>query len=373
MNGRDILYIIEVKGVGTSGVAELSPRRKPKETIPLEESLFEAATFLSFEQDDVGKDRHTSLLMIVGQQIGKEFVLDEGEYRIGRSRSAEVFIDDRSVSRFHAKIASVKGDDGPDFIISDAGANNGVFVNGRKVESALLHDSDKIRLGSVVFKFLIQDELDSRYHSRIHRLINYDSLTGLFTLESFYRELSSELRNCEENSLSLTVMMLDIDGLKNVNDAHGHLVGRNVIREMGKTIRAALRPKDVPAIYGGDEFICYLPGTTRDEGVEVAERLRSMVAGRDFNYRDREVRVTISVGIACYPDDATDIEDLIRAADEAMYKAKKAGRNTVRSKKRVVRRKTSAASGKASGKGVRKPPKKTARKPAKGAGKSKSN
>jgi diguanylate cyclase (GGDEF)-like protein len=123
--------------------------------------------------------------------------------------------------------------------------------------------------------------------------------------------------------------MIDIDGFKNCNDSFGHLVGDVVLRDVARLMRESVREIDLVARYGGEEFSVVLPETGRSEARIVAERVRKRIEENDFRAYDETLKMTISVGVSAYPDDSSDADGLIEAADEALYAAKAAGKNIV--------------------------------------------
>jgi diguanylate cyclase (GGDEF)-like protein len=125
-------------------------------------------------------------------------------------------------------------------------------------------------------------------------------------------------------------MVIDLDNFKLVNDTYGHAFGDRFLETFAATLKGCLRPGDVLARYGGDEFVVMLPEASREHATIVAERLRSAIRGRTFLAgRDRPVRITASFGIGTWPEDGETPEDLLLAADGAMYRAKAAGRDTI--------------------------------------------
>jgi diguanylate cyclase (GGDEF)-like protein len=123
--------------------------------------------------------------------------------------------------------------------------------------------------------------------------------------------------------------MMDIDDFKRVNDSYGHLTGSFILKEIGRIIKYNTRQFDVSARYGGEEFITYLPDTRKHEAFHAAERLRKAIADHIFAYDDREVRVTISIGVSEFPEDGSTLDKLVQKADDMLYKAKRDGKNRV--------------------------------------------
>ncbi|MCP4642485.1 MAG: GGDEF domain-containing protein [bacterium] len=284
----------------------------------------------------VGADQVASLIVLAGWEIGREFQLTEPELILGRSPDLPLPVASRSVSRRHAKIVCLEADGARSFEIADLGSTNGTQVNYTMVGSTPLRNGDKILLGEVLFKFVIQDMADARFHKEVHRRIHYDQLTGLLTLETFMLHFKAELERIgqvqEEGGpaeLPVTVVMTDLDGLKRVNDTYGHLAGRDIIRQMGVSMREVLRPHDRAGLYGGDEAVLLFPDTTIEQAMPIVEQLRESIAAQEFKHGEESFSVTISQGVAQRPIHGETVEQLIAAADGALYAAKAAGRNRV--------------------------------------------
>jgi putative two-component system response regulator len=177
---------------------------------------------------------------------------------------------------------------------------------------------------------LTMDQLTVDYDQAI-RQATTDSLTGLGTRSFLEGALQRQCDGARRYGWPLSLIFLDIDHFKSVNDQHGHPFGDRVLQSLGETIRAVVRGADVAARYGGEEFIILAPHTGRAEAGQLAERLRCAVEERG-SFRSEsgdKVNVTVSLGIASFPEDAPDGVTLLQHADEALYKAKRDGRNRV--------------------------------------------
>lgn len=171
----------------------------------------------------------------------------------------------------------------------------------------------------------------NRYQGRLDMLASTDELTGLCNRRHFMQLAGCvmALARCYRQPIAL--LMIDIDLFKAVNDTQGYDVGDRVLAALGRTLRAGVREGDIPARIGGEEFIALLPQTLEVEAAEVAHRIREEVAALEHNApRGGTFSVTISIGTACSPDGSVSLPDLMRRADEALYRAKDAGRNCVR-------------------------------------------
>jgi diguanylate cyclase (GGDEF)-like protein len=158
------------------------------------------------------------------------------------------------------------------------------------------------------------------------RLSRFDPLTGLFNRRHFQAALDREIRrSTRTNRREFALLMLDLDGLKPVNDTYGHHVGDQLIRDLAGVLQRAVRATDTAARYGGDEFAVLLPETNREGAMAVAEKLRREAEALD----ERGARTTVSIGLVVYPHDGDTVERLLTEADDALYLAKKGGKNRV--------------------------------------------
>lgn len=184
-------------------------------------------------------------------------------------------------------------------------------------------------LGKLITVRNITDQ--KQLESQLRNLAITDSLTGLTNHRHFYELLQVEINRARRLEHPLSVIMFDIDHFKQVNDHHGHLVGDQILRDLAQTGKMELRPYDIFARYGGEEFIILMPATNHSEALLIAERLRNKVESNLFETNVGVLRITISLGISSLnlQDSSQTFEDLIVQADEAMYHAKRSGRNKI--------------------------------------------
>lgn len=168
--------------------------------------------------------------------------------------------------------------------------------------------------------------------TRTAELAITDGLTGLFNHRHMQQRLAEEVARAERFGHPVSVLMIDIDRFKRFNGSHGHQAGDRVLAAIGRLIRETIRATDIPARYGGEELAVILPQTSLVNACGLAERLRAAVGGLKFQPRraTHPVRVTISVGVGTYPDHAASAAELIDGADQALFQAKRDGRNLVR-------------------------------------------
>lgn len=270
------------------------------------------------------------LIVLRGREVGRRYLLNEGSLVIGRrpERADLVIADDPRISSVHCRIERSPVDDA--WTLVDLASTNGTFVSGHKITKVTLRDGDRIQLGETVLKFCYHDELEQEFHRQVDHLMNNDELTGLPVQRLYQQLLQEALRSAARALRPVAVFMMDLDGLKQINDRHGHLAGARTIAEVGRRLGAIVAEVGgAVSRFGGDEFSAFVPGLDRPQALELGERLRAAVAGRGVPYGDIVVQPTISVGLAVYPNDGAVPEALTRHADAALYRAKAEGRNRV--------------------------------------------
>ena len=164
-------------------------------------------------------------------------------------------------------------------------------------------------------------------HERLKGMALCDGLTGLKNHMTFQSESSEMLKRAERDKAPLTFVLIDIDHFKSVNDTYGHPFGDVVLQKVAETLQSQVRDIDLVARYGGEEFAMVLHGTELDQAFVSVERVRQGIEELTFDHKGKEVQVTISVGLACYPIDSRDKERLVERADKALYQSKRNGRN----------------------------------------------
>ena len=165
--------------------------------------------------------------------------------------------------------------------------------------------------------------------NRARLLSETDDLTGLYNMRAFTILTDRLFGQAVRYNRPVGILMIDSDNLKAVNDLHGHEAGNRLLKLVAKCIETELRHTDVLARYGGDEFVALLPETAADRAVEVAQRILKAVATTALEFEGKRVETSVSIGLACYPEDGRSIDAIQGRADRAMYHAKEQGRNRV--------------------------------------------
>jgi two-component system, cell cycle response regulator len=275
--------------------------------------------------------RSAAMVVLSGAGIGKMFRLEAAEVVIGRASECDIWLDDESVSRQHAKLLRLKDE----FHLVDLGSKNGTFCNGERItEVRVLRDGDKIRVSKeTVLKFTLQDEMDEAAQQLLYDSAIRDGLTGAFNKKFMIESLQKEFAFAVRHDHAISLLMIDVDHFKQLNDTHGHAAGDHALIRLVTNVHEAIRIEDVFARYGGEEFALLLRGLTEDVAVAVADRLRRRIEAMDLRFNGADLRLTVSIGVATHVMDLfKSADELIQSADKYLYEAKKAGRNTVRSK-----------------------------------------
>ncbi len=277
-----------------------------------------------------GQQRLPVLLVLRGDQVGRRYLLNESGLVLGRraDRANLVVPGDPRISSVHCRFE--RGADPQSWQVVDLSSTNGTHVAGQPVSTLALRDGDRIVVGETVLKFTYHDELEEEFVQQVDRLMNVDDLTGLPVVRVFQHRFAETLASCAFAQRPLATFMMDMDGLKRINDTHGHQVGAHVIATVGRRLGGIVQAAGgVCSRFGGDEYSAFVPRLDREQALELGERLRRAVGDEPITHDNATVTPTISIGVACYPEHGATPGALTRAADEALYRAKSAGRDRV--------------------------------------------
>lgn len=213
------------------------------------------------------------------------------------------------------------------------GRTMGVLNIADKITGEVFKEEDLHLLISIGAYASVAIERSKFYHKteELKKISITDSLTGLLNRRYFQERMSEEIERSRRHHLPLSLIMMDIDNFKSVNDTYGHLVGDEALKITARAIRNCIRTIDVPARYGGEEFTVILPQTAKSDATVIAERICSEVGRLDFPFEQaaRKLSFSMSLGLATFPDDAEGLDDLVRNTDIALYQAKAQGKNQV--------------------------------------------
>ena len=283
------------------------------------------------------EDLRPALIFLTGDLLAVPIPLEREEVILGRALEADVRVNDSKISRKHARINALTDEKThtTSYVLTDLSSRTGTLLNGQKVRGQeTLQNGDKITIGENILRFEFLDEIDREFHRQIHRLLSHDDLTGLLSSRSFFSELRRESARAKAENRPFCVLMMDVDFFKNVNDTYGHLTGSKTLEEIGYNITQNLRSGDVAARFGGEEFAAFLLDAELAQAIVAAERIRSEIENQGFTVirqgkpADKH-HITISIGIAAFPGDSSDVIELVEMADSALYRAKREGRNRI--------------------------------------------
>ena len=264
------------------------------------------------------------LVILAGPSIGERIPLAKDRITIGRQPSVDVPIEDTWISRRHAQI-SLQADGTS--VLRDLGSKNETFCNSQRCHEKILKDGDLIQLGQSILKYVGPNSVEYIYLSELSERVQQDGLTGFLNKQAFFTYLERNLSRCRDLNEPLSMAMMDLDLFKKINDEWGHPAGDYVLKEFAILLKDGVRPTDLLARCGGEEFGLILPHTNLNEASFVGERLRNRIADHPFEYESQKMPVTISVGITERMENDEDIHPLIARADKALYEAKEKGRN----------------------------------------------
>ncbi|MFU8804826.1 MAG: diguanylate cyclase [Bradymonadaceae bacterium] len=296
-------------------------------------------TVISQLPNKASNSKEACLVVINGVDLGKKYSLAQASTVIGRSSKVDIQIDEESISRSHAVIDNYQDE----ILVRDLESTNGTFVNDVPVREKRLLDGDQVKIGRTIFKFLSGSNIEAAYHDEIYRLTTTDGLTQIYNKRYFLQEMEREMSRCVRYSRELSLVMIDIDHFKPINDTYGHLAGDHILKQAAQRIVRQIRRDDIFARYGGEEFILLLPEIARKQAILLADKLRESIADTPFTFDHVDIPITLSMGVADVSEylarmPSKDIIELsneincftfINLADMRLYQAKESGRNKV--------------------------------------------
>ncbi len=312
--------------------------------------------------------KRPALYLVDEQILIKTFPLEGREYIIGRADTCDIVLNSKEVSRRHSRISFENGR----YVIEDLNSTNGTEVNGQRIERQILQHGDEITTGDITLIFddgsgimglkeetqcekpgeetkslsahfdqVIEKTRDRstaeavkkmktrllRGREELKRAAYLDRLTGIYNRRFFDDEILKRLEIAKKTTTPLSLIFIDIDFFKKVNDTHGHDKGDEVLKKTARLIQHACRQDDVVARYGGEEFVVLFSNMTLSNALNAAESIRKII--EEQTPALLQMKITVSIGVATYPNQAKDSAELIKKADQALYQAKNSGRNRV--------------------------------------------
>jgi len=295
-------------------------RMKPEDTRAIETAEAEMRT---------GNELSISYLVVLaGDSVGRVIRLERNtELKAGRVRECQLFFDCDNVSREHAAFLV---DDKGRTQIQDLGSTNGTLINGKRVDTADLHDGDRICMGNVILRYCHKDGLEYDFQQNLYDKATRDPLTGVYNKRFFTETLERELAFHRRHELPLSILILDLDHFKKLNDQYGHLNGDLVLKTLGREILDSMRREDTFARFGGEEFVGMFRATPKDQALAIASKLCMLIESLEFTTGKNTFRVTATIGVATMENNNYEsAEEMLMAADNNLYIGKTRGRNQV--------------------------------------------
>src|SRR5262245_30933112 len=273
------------------------------------------------------------LVRVDGPCNGQVFSLETPELLIGRASASDFRLSDEGVSRRHALLLHTRGH----YFIQDLDSSNGTFLEGRRVKRAPLMEGDLLQFGPhASFRFCMMDQKQERAMMRLYEETTVDALTRVHNRRFIDRRFDEELAYALRHGTELSIVLLDLDYFKHVNDRHGHVAGDLVLRRIAEVIADQLRIEDVIARYAGGQFLVLLRGVPQDGAKALGERVRHAVQNTPLGVGRVTLRLTVSGacaslgGCTSIGNGASQIkEDLLAQVDERLRRAKHDGRNQI--------------------------------------------
>ena len=271
--------------------------------------------------------RKAFMVVLSGDRMGETFTLNEGRTSIGRGLHADIRVNDEGISREHAIVELDEGR----YMLSDAGSTNGTFSNGDRVDRHELAEGDKVQIGATsVLRFTFEDDADDDLQRSLYESALRDRLTGIFNRGYFNNRLESDVAFALRHGKPLALVMFDIDNFRTINDSHGQDVGDAILHQLAQRVQRTTRSEDIFARYGGEEFGLICRDVDALRASKAANRISSLVRGKEFEIEALSVPVSVSLGVA---DLAMLLQPsakaLVEAADTALFVAKRQGRDRV--------------------------------------------
>ncbi|MGZ5443247.1 MAG: diguanylate cyclase [Thermoanaerobaculia bacterium] len=298
---------------------------------PEEKPILRKTTEVRLETEDPldaverAHQHEPALIMLEGDLPGQVFRLRAGRQVIGRRPECDIRLRERAVSGIHAEIIRVRDT----VTINDLASTNGTLLNGLRIRTPVpLAQGNLLKLGNCVFRY-VDSLLEVEFTEALHARGTTDQLTGAFNKSYLIARLGFAIDMASE-ARPVSVVAFDFDNFKQVNDQYGHAAGDHVLRASSALISEAfVRPSDLFARMGGEEFVIVMPDTSLQKAAEAAERLRATLEERIFTYEGAEIRLTSSFGVCTATSPVEQPEFLLLRADELLYRSKRDGRNRV--------------------------------------------
>ena len=273
-----------------------------------------------------------ALIRYVGAPIGEVIPLRPPGVTFGRSGDNDISLPEAEVSRKHACIEVVNLDEGQLALrIKDLGSTNGTYVNGHRIQGEVeLRAGDVVRVATHAFKLKRLDDMERHYHQAVLAQTTVDALTGVSNRATVLGYLEKHVDLAKRYKRNLSIVLVDLDHFKNINDDHGHATGDQVLQMFGVMVLGRIRGSDQVGRIGGEEFLLVLPETTGQEAATLAEGLRKAFHAHPItSIHGTRFAHSCSLGVTELRDEDVEGGSFLARADAALYRAKALGRNRV--------------------------------------------
>jgi diguanylate cyclase (GGDEF)-like protein len=271
--------------------------------------------------------QRTVIKVLTGLDAGRVYIVSTESLLVGRASTCDLRIDDGSLSRAHCRIYRSGGV----YFVEDLGSRNGTQVNSMRIKAPTrLEDGSLIQLAAgTIIMFSHQEDLEVQAEQRLYASAVLDPLTGLHNRRHLDARLKSEFAFANRHQTPLSVLLIDIDHFKKINDTYGHPGGDVALRALSERLQKTVRTEDIVARYGGEEFAVIARGIESTGAMLLAERIREVAAKIQVTHEDATIKFTISVGVTTMTRERIfdSVAAILKAADDALYKAKEGGRN----------------------------------------------
>lgn len=294
------------------------------------EQLDKTALLMDYQVSEVLEEKGTPFVSVLEpSDRPSRYRVDENHpVTLGRAPSCDIIVRDDRVSRSHCKLFLRDGS----VHFEDMQSTNGVFLDGNRCEGGVLKPGHRLVIGRTIVKVEFRDEKEIRLDDEMFHAAITDPLTEIPNRKWFLERAREEIPFAVRHKQFLSLMMIDADHFKIINDSYGHQAGDHVLFELAQLLSNLRREEDILARYGGEEFILLLRSTDLPEALSFAERIRTKAEKRAFSFDGHSIRVTLSIGVCSRKGNAANsVDSMIHEADEALYKAKENGRNRVES------------------------------------------
>lgn len=266
------------------------------------------------------------VVVLEGIDKGRIFALDEGPNIFGRNPESNITLRDQKMSRSHGIFYL----NGGEVSCEDLRSTNGIFVDGQPIQMVALDFTSRVRIGDTLMKIAVLTEAEVQAHNDTETAATIDPLTSIYNRNGFQMAAEIDMAKLTHLQQNCSILILDIDFFKKLNDELGHAAGDSALREFSRRVASQLREGDHFMRYGGEEFVIMLANTSADIVAAVAERIRSCIAETPFDLGATQRVVTVSIGVyTAVPAQGSEVNNFIKCADKALYRAKELGRNRV--------------------------------------------